>query len=249
MKTPYNSKFYSCYQDVSLRSAREAVPIIIDLFQPNSVVDIGCGIGTWLNAFSENGIKDIQGVDGDYVQMNQLMVSSQHFSSSDLRQALTLDRVFDLCISLEVGEHLPVERADSFVSDLTRCAPVVLFSAAIPFQGGTDHINEQWPEYWAEKFAAQGYQAVDCIRDLIWARQGVDYYYAQNLIAYVRKDALDLYPNISEAAKRTLPGSLSRVHPYKWIYAHDPHNIGLRLFIRAIPHAIARLLKRLFHRK
>jgi SAM-dependent methyltransferase len=246
MKTSYDPQFYSCYRDASHQSALEVVPHILELFHPKSVVDVGCGIGTWLKAFQDNGIKDLQGVDGDYVQADQFMIPGGRFLPKDLRKELRLDRTFDLAISLEVGEHLPASRAGSFVEDLTRCAPVVLFSAAIPYQRGTDHINEQWPEYWAEKFAAQGYQAVDCVRDLVWANRSVDYYYAQNLIAYVRKDVLDQFPAITEAAKRTNPQSLSRVHPEKWIYAHDPQHAGLRFVIQAIPHAIPKLFRKIF---
>lgn len=67
----------------------------------------------------------------------------------DLTQPLSLGRKFDLCVSMEVAEHLPPSRADSFVADLVGLAPVVLFSAAVPEQGGTNHLNEQWPDYGA----------------------------------------------------------------------------------------------------
>jgi hypothetical protein len=35
---------------------------------------------------------------------------------------------------------------------------MVLFSAAIPAQGGTGHVNERWPGYSRALFAARGYR-------------------------------------------------------------------------------------------
>ena len=66
-------------------------------------------------------------------------------SQRDLAQPLQIDRRFDLALSLEVAEHLPPECGSEFVQTLTDLSSVILFSAAIPFQGGTDHLNEQWP--------------------------------------------------------------------------------------------------------
>lgn len=60
---------------------------------------------------------------------------------------MTFNRRFDLAMTIEVAEHLTPVRADSFVEDLTRLSDVVLFSAAIPAQGGINHVNEQWQSY------------------------------------------------------------------------------------------------------
>ena len=70
---------------------------------------------------------------------------------------------------LEVAEHIPPECADIFVESLTwGLAPVIMFSAAVPGQGGTLHLNEQWPAYWASKFAQHGYVLIDCLRPQLW---------------------------------------------------------------------------------
>jgi hypothetical protein len=93
-----------------------------------------------------------------------------------------------LAISLEVGEHLPVARATSLVSDLCALADVVLFGAAIPFQGWQRaHVNEQWQSYWAAKFASNGYDAFDALRPLIWSMPNIAYFYKQNALFYVKR--------------------------------------------------------------
>lgn len=103
----------------------------------------------------------------------KLEIPEERFLSFELNNPFRIDRQFDLVISLEVAEHLPKECAATFVDSLTRLGPVILFSAAIPFQGGTDHINEQWLDYWAKYFQEKGYVAIDCIRKRIWQNDKV----------------------------------------------------------------------------
>jgi len=143
----YGRTFYSKHEDGSARSADIVVPILLSIFPASSVIDIGCGIGAWLRAFERNGIKDFMGIDGDYVPADMLQIPRQHFRAAELTRLSVVDRRFDIACSLEVAEHLPADCAEQFVELLTRAAPVVLFSAAIPDQGGTHHVNEQWQSY------------------------------------------------------------------------------------------------------
>jgi 2-polyprenyl-3-methyl-5-hydroxy-6-metoxy-1,4-benzoquinol methylase len=111
------------------------VPMVLDLTQPKSVVDIGCGIGTWLKVCREHGVEEILGVDGGHVDREQFLIPAECTLSADLSKPLHLEKTYDLVISLEVGEHLPAESAQTLVDTVTRLGPVVMFSAAIPFQG------------------------------------------------------------------------------------------------------------------
>jgi hypothetical protein len=95
-----------------------------------------------------------------------------------------IGRRFDLACSLEVAEHLSPSVADQLVLALVKAAPVVLFSAAIPRQGGTSHVNEQWASYWAEKFKRHGYVAIDCLRPALHGDRRVDWWYRQNALIY-----------------------------------------------------------------
>ncbi len=210
----YTRTFYEWHQDGSLQSAREVVPIVLELVNPQSVVDVGCGTGAWLSVFKQAGVTDCLGVDGDYVEPSLWLIAPEEFVSHDLKQPLKLGRTFDLVVSLETAEHLPADCADRFVASLTTLGNVVLFSAAIPFQGGDGHINEQWVEYWAGRFQQRGYQAIDCLRERVWGNDRVQPWYAQNLLFFVRHDALDQYPHLAQAATQShRPGMLSLVHP------------------------------------
>ena len=162
-------------------SAKTVVPHVISLCHAQSVGDFGCGVGSWVRACQECEIADVTGIDGDYVDERLLMIPRARFVKADLTRPLDLGRRFDLVISLEVAEHLPPNAAGIFVDTLTRHGSVILFSAAVPGQGGVRHVNEQWGQYWSSTFAARGYACVDCLRDIFWDKRSVDWWYRQNM--------------------------------------------------------------------
>jgi SAM-dependent methyltransferase len=214
MKLDYPPQYYGRLKTGACDSAKAVVPLVIDLLHPNSVVDVGCGTGGWLAEFKRRGVTDILGVDGPHVSVRQLEIVQDDFLAADLTQPLRLDRYFDLAISLEVAEHLDVHRSEQFVETLTDLAPVVLFSAAIPHQGGRHHVNEQWPAYWSEQFAAHDFVTLDPFRSVLWDRSDVDWWYAQNLMLYVRKDHVTRFPTLASAEH----GFPTYVHPRNYLH-------------------------------
>jgi SAM-dependent methyltransferase len=207
------------------------------------VLDIGCGVGTWLRAAKDLGAEKVVGVDGDYVDRAALEIDPGEFVAHDLTQPLTGKGRFDLAISMEVGEHLPGASAAVLVATLVAHADVVLFSAAIPHQGGTDHINEQWPDYWANLFAGHGYRLVDWTRQRLWNNEAIAYYYRQNGFLYVRDERLADFPEFAAAELPPDHWSLRTVHPTKWEEANDPRRTRLRFVLQALPRATATTLK------
>jgi SAM-dependent methyltransferase len=220
----YSGDFYQGMEDANLSSARVAVPLALQFVQPKSVLDIGCGQGLWLRAFMEQGIEDVRGYDGEYVERSKLQIPEEKFIAADLEQPLMLDKKFDLAVSLEVGEHLPDRASRIFVKNLTDAAPVILFSAAIPGQGGVHHVNEQWPAYWEERFAELGYVPVDCLRWNLWADARVSFFYAQNIMFYVKENELANYPKLAEEVKRGHGKALGLVHPHMYTYYESRWN-------------------------
>jgi SAM-dependent methyltransferase len=213
----YSSEFYENQQEGSRRSANRIVPIVLDLVSPNSVVDVGCGVGTWLAVFAEHGVSEILGIEGGDVERTPLQIPQQWFVLHDLTKPLRLGRQFDLVVCLEVAEHLEQEHAPTLIEGLTGLGPVVLFSAAIPYQGGTNHVNEQWPEYWAGLFAAKGYVAVDCIRDKVWRYDDVEWWYAQNTLLYVESGKFEKDGGLRQSGLKSSRVPLSRIHPRKYV--------------------------------
>lgn len=224
----YDTGFYAAQREGSLRSARLIVPLVIECLRPASVVDVGCGVGTWLSIFREGGVMDVCGVDGDYVQRDSLLFPPEAFVAADLAGEVSLGRSFDLAVSVEVAEHIDASHAGTFVNTLVSLAPAVLFSAAIPGQGGANHVNERWPSYWATLFATHGFEPLDLFRGRVWDNLDVETFYAQNLLLYA-----------DPATRSTITVSecppLDIVHPRIWEAGRPP---TLRQIVRGLPNAI-----------
>jgi hypothetical protein len=163
------------------RAASEIVPFIIEMFHPHSVTDVGCGLGSWLKIFEDFGIADIIGYDGNYVNRNDLLINPANFISVDIEKPLPAGRKSDLALCLEVAEHLQISSAESLVSSLVSLSEIIIFSAAVPGQGGQNHLNEQWPDWWAQLFEKHGYLFYDVFREKFWDNKNCDWWYRQNL--------------------------------------------------------------------
>lgn len=178
------------------KSPEKIIPIVNKLINPKNVVDVGCGLGAWLKVYQDLGINDVLGIDGLYTKNRNLMVSEDNMVFFDLEklgaETPDIDKKFDLAISLEVAEHLKPEVAHKFIELLTTLSDAVLFSAAIPYQGGINHVNEQWVEYWQAIFDDYGYEFYDLIRPEIWNDKSIKWWYKQNTYLVVKKGSYTL---------------------------------------------------------
>ncbi|NWH08747.1 MAG: class I SAM-dependent methyltransferase [Alphaproteobacteria bacterium] len=241
--TYYSPELYAKQRAGSHRSAAITVPYVMELLRPRSVVDIGCGVGTWLAEFIAAGVEECRGIDGASARDAELKIPVACFAVGDMTAPLALPHRYDLAVSLEVAEHLPADAAEIYIDSVTAAAPVILFSAAIPQQGGPGHINEQWQDFWREKFSARGFEAVDAIRPLIWGNAEVAWWYQQNTIIYASSEALAAHPHLSPVPKER---SLNLVHPS--LYERQL-NMGLRRTLETLPRLVAHAVKSQMRRR
>jgi SAM-dependent methyltransferase len=209
----YSSTFYKERNNLARKSAEVIVPWIMELLQPKSVIDIGCGTGSWVSVFQDNGVDEFLGVDGEWVKSEYLEIPEDHFQKWDLCKPYCSDRQYDLVVSLEVAEHLPQECAETFIRTLVQLGRVIMFSAAIPKQSGTNHVNEQWPDYWIELFQRYDYVVVDCIRGRFWDVEDVAPWYLQNTFLFVHNEYLHQHRFLLSEEKQYRLGKYRLVHP------------------------------------
>ena len=214
IKTDYTKKYFEEISLGSSISAMETIPVIKELIVPSSVLDVGCGIGAWLREWQNNGVNNILGVDGDYVDTNQLLISKECFITADLEKELRLPEKYDLVMSLEVAEHLKFESAETFIKALCSAGNIVMFSAAIPYQEGVHHVNEQYPGFWINLFRKHNFSPYDCLREKIWNNDKINYCYRQNILFFVDDKYKENYPLITKEYRKVLPV----IHPEHYEY-------------------------------
>jgi SAM-dependent methyltransferase len=237
--TAYDEVFFEQVDREGLASARVIVPLVRQLVECDSVVDIGCGRGAWLRVFLDVGATRVLGYDGTHIDQSKLLIPRSCFHQADLSQPFNIAERFDLAICLEVAEHLPRPMAGPLVKTLCQAAPVVLFSAAIPGQGGTRHINEQWPRYWESLFRIHNYVRLDAIRPLTWRSTEVAWWYRQNVLLYVEKRLLE------HSAALLHEYELTQKCPFQLCHSDVlDRYASLRGLIRAVPMATLRMLRR-----
>ena len=183
----YGEAFQTMAATGSVYPARRIISAVRAVLPVRSVIDIGCARGTWLREWRAQAVDDIVGVDGPYIDRSELEIDLQCFVVHDLSSRFNIGRRFDLAQSLEVAEHLPPGRAATFVADIVAHAPVVLFSAAAPGQGGENHLNERTAEYWRGLFREHDYVAIDCLRPLLAGTRDIPTWYRYNLILYAQR--------------------------------------------------------------
>jgi hypothetical protein len=181
----YTNSFYETRHNETHYSAEKLMSLLITRYpDTKSAIDVGCGVGTFLAALSKKGVSDILGVDGKWVNQDLLAIDKTSFQNIDLTAPGPINRKFDIAITLEVAEHLPAESAENFIKWLCTLSDKIMFSAAIPGQGGEFHFNEAWPSYWIDIFKRNGFMHIDCIRPLIWDDQDIFFWYRQNTFLF-----------------------------------------------------------------
>lgn len=191
----YDDTFMAYTSSMNEKSARIITSLLYDHFKPSSVIDFGCAQGGWLKAWQDNGVADLQGLDGDYVNVDKLLIDKDFFKAVDISKPINLNKKFDIAQCIEVAEHLPQSSAATLVESLTRHAPLVIFSAAPPGQGGRGHLNEQPYAYWRDLFAQHHFLMLDWIRPKLLGNYKVQPWYRYNIFIFANKALSNTLPD------------------------------------------------------
>jgi hypothetical protein len=191
------------------KSSKDLLEIVLGFAKSSSIVDLGAGNGDWAMSAAALGVERLVRIDGAWVPEDIRNEGAGSFIACDLEGQLPDLGDFDMAMCLEVLEHVSPQAGKRAVDWLCARAPVVLFSAAIPGQGGTRHVNEQWQSHWAGEFDRHGFGAWDVIRPAVWHRDDIPFWYRQNMLLYVDRQRAPDY-GLAPEAEATL---LDVVHP------------------------------------
>ena len=243
-RSVYTSSVYATRDAATRHAAERILDTVFEHIPAETVLDVGCGTGTWLAVCREKGISDLLGLEGPWLPDDVVEVPAQHIRRTDLDKGLEIDSTFDLAICLEVAEHLSPDRAESLVAELCAARPAVLFSAAIPGQGGLNHVNERWQSYWTSLFESHGYAVCDIVRPAIWHDSKINACYRQNTFLF-------LSPNVQFPGdgfnRGVSPFPADVVHPVMFAMKHNQRlavRRNGRLFLQAIRATVERRLRK-----
>ena len=184
----YDARYFENLESTAARSARRIAGSIVNDLKVASVVDVGCGTGALLEALRDSGC-EVFGLEYSEAALRYCRARQLHVVKFDLEsQDFEAPRAFDAAVSMEVAEHLPEAAADRYVDLLTRLSRTVVFTAAPPGQGGSDHVNEQPPSYWIAKFRQRGFEHAEeqsrAWREGWKAAGDVESWYYRNLMIF-----------------------------------------------------------------
>lgn len=203
MSDPYESLHKSHLDDREMRvlNALKCLKIVRRYVPFASVVDFGCGIGGWLTAAKMLGAEKVTGIEGAWIRDTATLLSDDEIVVADLSsERLDYRRSFDLCLSIEVAEHLPESSAGLFCQNLTDAASFIVFSAALVGQTGIGHINEQNPRYWVDRFWDLNFVPLELVRPAISGEPAMYPWLTQNVIAFMNYDHLHQHSGLCRFA-------------------------------------------------
>lgn len=184
----YDAVYYERQHQRMAQPGREMANWLVANFKPASVVDVGCGSGAVLAGLREAGVAAI-GLEYSDAALEMCTRHGLRVHKFDLESDGQVGiEPAALVVSTEVAEHLPEHCADRYVDLCCKLSrSVVVMTAAIPGQGGTDHVNEQPNEYWIEKFQSRGWRfdsekTRQCRRD--WENARVDAARSRNVLIF-----------------------------------------------------------------
>lgn len=170
------AKWDAAHRDVAARLA----PVLATHFSPESVVDVGCGAGYWVEALAAAGVTASCGITP----------STEGMLAPGILRA-PLDAIpaspqrYGLCLCLEVAQHLDPTGQDALIASCTRLSDTVVFSSRPP--GGPGGSPGDRPlRYWAEKFWRHGYVLDDTVRERIEHRWSLALTVYDGLVAFRR---------------------------------------------------------------
>ena len=214
----YDDRFFRTADQTAAAAAEGLLPYVAAELPIRSVLDVGCGRGVWLACWLRHGANEVLGVDGSYVDPEQLAIPRSAFGALDVSAPFSLGRQFDLVQSLEVAEHLDASCADTFIANLVTHGTLILFSAAIPGQGGEHHVNEQPWEYWRQKFAAHEFELFDFVRPRARDDHSIYFCYRFNSFIFAHRSVM-----------AGLPAAIRETHVPAGTPLRNDLPLGLRL--------------------
>lgn len=152
----YDDEFYDDANQMKVKTAEQVAKVINSFFKYDTLFDIGCGMGLYINELRKTG-KTVLGCDYSDAAV-QIAPEEVEVFKADATKPIHIDKTFDLVMCFEVAEHIQTQLSQQLVTNCTSYADTVIFTAAPVGQGGVGHINEQPYDFWINLFENEDFQ-------------------------------------------------------------------------------------------
>lgn len=186
----YTSKYYNRHLESYRKWENEVGRSIVKTLQPQSILDIGCGVGSYLEGALQYGCKDILGLDVSFETAKEFLTPeiSPYIKYGDATKPLDLNRKFKCVMSFETGEHIESDKTGVFIDNLCKhSSKYIILTAAPPGQAGTGHINLREKKFWISEVTKRNFKFDSKLCDHFvseWAKFGVEKYILRNLMVF-----------------------------------------------------------------
>jgi hypothetical protein len=218
----YSESFYSSVGSRASIAASIVMGSVKQWYSPSSIVDYGAGPGVW----SIEAAKVFPNASVLALDYEAATIFSEEFESKRPKNLITLELNFeeeksipvvnlDMAICVEVLEHLSEEAANRVFNSICSTAGIVIFSAAVPGQGGTGHINEKPKNYWVSRFVENDFLVFDTFAQNLQHPQVPDYYRNNCFLAinskFLTSDRLNCLKLLTSLSQNILNDHRSRL--------------------------------------
>lgn len=170
----YNRDFHKSIENDEYPQAVRVGEYISTFLKPSSFLDFGCSTGLYLREVQIK-MPDIHAVGFEFSKEAVDSALCNYVLQADLTNPVEIERIPNtLGLCLEVLEHIEDKYWRQVLENMTRSCDKIIFSAAVPGQGGTGHINCRPKIDWIKRFHELGWVVdLDASRHLInYMQQG-----------------------------------------------------------------------------
>jgi SAM-dependent methyltransferase len=161
--------------------------LMLKTFDLRSVIDFGCGTGDLLYPFEEKGI-EVLGIDASKANRDHCKINEGNFFLFDIRNAYKAKKKYDLCLCLEVAEHIEEKYSGVLITSLAQSSSTIVFTAAPPGQEGLNHVNLKTHDWWIRKFEGVGFNfdrpLTEQLKQEMTKIPGIRDWYIKNLLVF-----------------------------------------------------------------
>jgi len=186
----YSDTYFDKHELAARSSARQVVPFVMSVLRPTSIADVGCGSGQWTKEFILNGAQKAYAFDAFASPRWGGTANSVEFQKINLEECVADFPDVELVCWLEVAEHLSKFSCKRILHDIVERTDAILFSCAVPGQGGTGHVSERRLSDWVSDFGKVGFCCADVLRPRFWYDKRISWWYRQNTVIFVKENSV-----------------------------------------------------------